>query len=46
MPGVSLIQVVHVTGEDAVAEALEMSRLADAILLDSGNQTPNPARRH
>lgn len=39
MPGVALIQVVHVTGEDAVAEALEMSRLADAILLDSGNQT-------
>jgi phosphoribosylanthranilate isomerase len=39
MPGVTLIQVVHVTDEDAVAEALEMGQVADAILLDSGNQT-------
>ena len=38
LPGVSLVQVVHVTGEESVAEALEAARHADALLLDSGNQ--------
>ena len=39
LPGVSLVQVVHVTGEQSVAEALKAAREVDALLLDSGNQT-------
>ena len=38
LPGVSLVQVVHVTGEQSVAEALQAAREVDALLLDSGNQ--------
>lgn len=37
LPGVRVVQVVHVTGPDAVAEAVTASRSADALLLDSGN---------
>jgi phosphoribosylanthranilate isomerase len=37
LPGVSLVQVVHVTGEESVAEALRVARQVDALLLDSGN---------
>ena len=37
LPGIALVQVVHVTGEEALAEALEAARHADALLLDSGN---------
>lgn len=36
-PGVELVQVVHVTGEPALAEALAVAPLVDALLLDSGN---------
>jgi phosphoribosylanthranilate isomerase len=39
LPGVSLVQVVHVTGEGSLAEALEAARHVDALLLDSGNQS-------
>lgn len=39
LPGVSLVQVIHVTGPEAVAEAIAASRFVDAILLDSGNQS-------
>ena len=39
LPGISLVQVVHVTGEESLAEALEAARRADALLLDSGNQS-------
>ncbi len=38
LPGVSIVQVVHVDGEDAVARARAVAPHADAILLDSGNQ--------
>jgi|SRR6476659_9794368 len=38
MPGVSIIQVVHVTGPESVEEALAVASSVDAILLDSGNQ--------
>ena len=39
LPGVALVQVIHVTGEDAVAEACRAAHDgADAILLDSGDQ--------
>lgn len=39
LPGVSLVQVVHVTGPESVAEAVEIAPHVDAILLDSGNQS-------
>lgn len=41
LPGVQLVQVVHVTGENAVAEAAAVAPQVDFILLDSGN--PNLA---
>ena len=37
LPGVSLVQVVHVRGEQSVEEAVAAAPLVDAILLDSGN---------
>ena len=37
LPGISLVQVIHVTGQDSVQEALEVSSEVDALLLDSGN---------
>jgi phosphoribosylanthranilate isomerase len=36
LPGIKLVQVVHVGGEEAVAEALAAATHADALLLDSG----------
>jgi phosphoribosylanthranilate isomerase len=39
MPGVSLVQVIHVGGSESVTEAVEAARSADALLLDSGNQS-------
>lgn len=39
LPGVSLVQVVHVTGPEAVDEAVAVSRFVDAVLLDSGNRS-------
>jgi phosphoribosylanthranilate isomerase len=37
MPGVGLVQVVHVTGEDAIPKARAAAAQADAVLLDSGS---------
>jgi phosphoribosylanthranilate isomerase len=39
LPGVSLVQVVHVRGEESFEEAADVARHADALLLDSGNQS-------
>ncbi len=39
MPGISIVQVIHVRGEESIQEAISVSHLVDAILLDSGNQT-------
>ena len=39
LPGVSLVQVVHVTGPESVEEAIAIAPEVDAILLDSGNQS-------
>jgi len=39
LPGVSLVQVIHVTGPESVDEAQSISPQVDAILLDSGNQS-------
>jgi phosphoribosylanthranilate isomerase len=37
MPGVKLVQVIHVVGPQAVDEAVKVAPDVDAILLDSGN---------
>jgi len=37
LPGVALVQVIHVTGEESVQEALRVAPWVDALLLDSGN---------
>jgi phosphoribosylanthranilate isomerase len=39
LPGISIVQVIHVTGPESVAEAIAVSEFVDAILLDSGNQS-------
>ena len=39
LPGVSLVQVVHVTGPESVDEAIAVAPFVDAVLLDSGNQS-------
>jgi phosphoribosylanthranilate isomerase len=38
LPGISLVQVVHVTGPESGEEAVRFAPHVDAILLDSGNQ--------
>lgn len=38
LPGISLVQVVHVTHRASVDEALSAAHEVDALLLDSGNQ--------
>lgn len=37
LPGIALVQVIHVADETAIAEALEAGKTVDALLLDSGN---------
>lgn len=37
MPGVSLVQTIHVTGPEAIDEAAQIAPYVDALLLDSGN---------
>jgi phosphoribosylanthranilate isomerase len=39
LPGIGLVQVVHVTGPESVDEALAVAPEVDALLLDSGNPT-------
>ncbi len=41
LPGVELVQVIHVLDETSVREAVELAAHVDALLLDSGN--PNLA---
>jgi phosphoribosylanthranilate isomerase len=38
LPGIALVQVIHVCGEDSIEEAVLAAPHVDAILLDSGNQ--------
>src|ERR687886_1721188 len=38
LPGIALVQVVHVQSEASVDEALRVAPEVDALLLDSGNQ--------
>ncbi len=37
LPGIAIVQVIHVVGPEAVEEALQVASHVDAILLDSGN---------
>ena len=37
LPGIALVQVIHVTGEESVALAQRIAPQVDALLLDSGN---------
>ena len=37
LPGIALIQVIHVRDEAAVAEAADVAPMVDGLLLDSGN---------
>ena len=41
LPGIKLVQVIHVIDKSSVKEAIEISEMVDALLLDSGN--PNLA---
>jgi phosphoribosylanthranilate isomerase len=38
LPGISIVQVIHVTGPESVEQAPQVAPHVDAILLDSGNQ--------
>jgi phosphoribosylanthranilate isomerase len=38
LPGISIVQVIHVTGPESIEEAVRAASHVDAILLDSGNQ--------
>jgi phosphoribosylanthranilate isomerase len=38
LPGIAVVQVIHVTGPESVEEAAHVAPSVDAILLDSGNQ--------
>jgi len=38
LPGVAIVQVIHVAGPESVEEAIQIAPEVDAILLDSGNQ--------
>lgn len=37
LPGIRLVQVIHVTGQESWAEAVAVAPHVDALLLDSGN---------
>ena len=39
LPGIGLVQVVHVTGPESLEEAVAIAPSVDALLLDSGNQS-------
>jgi phosphoribosylanthranilate isomerase len=38
LPGITLVQVIHVGGEESIDEARMIAPFVDALLLDSGNQ--------
>lgn len=38
LPGIKLVQVIHVVGAESVDEAADIAPQVDALLLDSGNQ--------
>jgi len=38
LPGIKIVQVIHVAKKESIDEAVEVAEFVDAILLDSGNQ--------
>jgi len=38
LPGIKIVQVIHVTGDKSIHDAIDVSKNVDALLLDSGNQ--------
>lgn len=38
LPGIKLVQVIHINGVESIEDARSVSHLVDALLLDSGNQ--------
>jgi len=39
LPGISLIQVIHISGSESINKARNIASYVDAILLDSGNKS-------
>jgi phosphoribosylanthranilate isomerase len=39
MPGITLVQVIHVTGPESIVEAVSVAPHVDGLLLDSGNRS-------
>lgn len=39
LPGIDIVQVIHVTGEESIDEAIAIAPFVNGILLDSGNQS-------
>lgn len=39
MPGVAIVQVIHIAGEEAIGEAVSIAPYVNGLLLDSGNQS-------
>jgi len=39
LPGIKIVQVIHITGEESVEEAKAIAPEVDALLLDSGNSS-------
>lgn len=39
LPEIEIVQVVHVSGKESIAEAVSLAEYVDAILLDSGSQS-------
>jgi len=39
LPGIKVVQVIHIGGDESVAEAVAVAPEVDALLLDSGNPT-------
>src|SRR5206468_4201116 len=37
LEGVTIVQVIHVTSNDSIGDAMDAAKTADALLLDSGN---------
>ena len=39
LPGISIVQVIHVNSKESIREAIAVSKSVNGILLDSGNQS-------
>jgi phosphoribosylanthranilate isomerase len=39
LPGIAIIQVIHVTGSESIEEAVSVAPHVHGLLLDSGNQS-------